>query len=683
MKTSTKMVYAMITAGLISGSVSAKDLYISANGDDTNSGLTSVQARATLTSLNDIIEEGDIIHVAGMIDLTKEIPLGDGIQDKNATWGHYISYNGGKHNGFFINGSNTTVDGKITPWKRITIIGSDPAEDGFDGGEAMRLFYVRGDNNKTTVTFKNLTLKNGIAPGEGGGAIFIHDNGWVEMENCILENNHLDLTVLKKEENNGSTILKSPQSERGGAILFQTGRLTISDSKFTGNLNRRGGGICTNGGKLTVKRTRFEYNGADVDGEYVDNTYGGAIALWPLNDVITANFDHCDFIGNTTWNGAGALYLQNNTDSGNLLDAVFTNCSFIQNSTINGQGGAVIVNNGDNYGAKDDKLKNIFVTFANTSFLFNESKADGGAIYFNGGIGNDNVRDELLMVNCTLAKNSTKGNAGHGAGYCEGIANSTFKPEDTDRFFYNCLFEQNEAPGASDGKGEYSDLLMFGYLLTDNSYYGRIMFSKIAETDFWGYLENNGMKDNVYHADHTGNFGDEKNVMLLTDDALNGFDYSMGYFTFATLEAGAEQLEKGNTKYLKREVRTVNAPNGRAFTLQGYDISGSDQMGFKRKEGKCTIGAMEANTEDVLDYYDFRDFPYISEGDQSAIESIVTDNTSLTYANGIAAAHGERISVYNISGMIVATGNDLVDMTNMPKGVYIINAGNSSIKVVK
>ncbi|MCM1036329.1 MAG: T9SS type A sorting domain-containing protein [Bacteroides sp.] len=682
MKTFTKNLYAMIAMGLVSGSASAKDIYIAATGNDANSGLSAVEARATLTSLNDIIAEGDVIHVSGIIDLTKEIALSDGIEDKNATWGHYISYNGGKHNGFFINGSNTTVAGKLTPWKNITITGEDPAQDGFDGGSAMRLFYVRGDNNKTTVTFKNLTLKNGIAPGEGGGAIFIHDNGWVEIENCIFDNNHLDLTVLTEDENNGSTILKSPQSERGGAILFQTGRLTITDSKFTGNLNRRGGAICANGGKLTVKRTRFEGNGADVDGKYVDNTYGGAIALWPLNETIAANFDHCDFIGNTTWNGAGALYILSNTDSSNLLDAVFTNCSFIRNSTVNGQGGAAIVANCDNYGAKDDKLKNIFVTFANTSFLYNESRTDGGAIYFNGGIGNDLARDEFCMVNCTLAKNSTKGNAGHGAGYCESIANNTFKPEDADRNFYNCIVEQNEAPGASEGKGEYSDLLMYGYLLTDASYYGRIMFSKIAEPDFWSYLDNNGMKDNVTHADHTGNFGDEKNVFLLSDEALGGYDNSLGYFTFVTLDAGAEQLEKGNTKYLKREQRTVTAANGKAFTLQGYDIAESDQMGFKRPEGKCAMGAMEASTDDVLDYYDFRDFPYMGT-ETDGIADVAAATTALTYAQGIATAHGERISVYNISGTTVAAGNDMVDVSRLPKGVYIIKAGNASLKIVR
>lgn len=526
MKTSTKMVYAMMTAGLLSGSISAKDLYISADGNDTNTGLSASQPKATLTGLNDIIERGDVIHVSGMIDITREIALGDGAQDKNSTWGHYISYNNGNHNGFYINGSNTSIDGKTTPWKEITITGEDPAEDGFDGGEATRIFYVRGDNRVNTVTFKNLTLRNGLAPKEGGGAIFIHDNGWVEVENCVFENNHLDYEPLTEEtHSSGSIKLKNSKSERGGAINFQFGKLTIADSKFYNNHNRRGGALIATGGTLKVSRSHFESNGAEIDGKYLDDSRGGAVHLWPLNTEISATFDHCDFIGNTTWNNSGALYMQSNTDSSNLLDAVFTNCSFIQNMTVDGQGGAVVINNAENYSSKDDKVKNIYATFANTSFLFNESKSEGGAIFMNGGIG----KDELRMVNCTVAKNSTKGNAGHGAGYCEGIANDTFKPEDADRLFYNCLFEQNEAPAASGNKGEYSDLLTFSYFTTDRSYYGRIMFTKVTEQDFYDGLATVGIsKENVWHADHTGNFGDEKNVFLLSDNSINGYDWSGG-----------------------------------------------------------------------------------------------------------------------------------------------------------
>ena len=686
MKTSTKMVYAMMTAGLVSGSVSAKDLYISADGNDTNTGLSVSQPKATLTGLNEIIEQGDVIHVSGMIDITKEIPLGDGAQDKNSTWGHYISYNNGNHNGFYINGSNTSVDGKTTPWKEITITGEDPAEDGFDGGEATRIFYVRGDNRVNTVTFKNLTLRNGLAPKEGGGAIFIHDNGWVEVENCVFENNHLDYTPLTEETHSSGNIkLKNSKSERGGAINFQFGKLTVTDSKFYNNHNRRGGALIATGGTLKVTRCHFEGNGADIDGKYLDDSRGGAVHLWPLNTEITANFDHCDFIGNTTWNNSGALFMQSNTDSSNLLDAVFTNCSFIQNMTVDGQGGAVVINNAENYSSKDDKVKNIYATFANTSFLFNESKSEGGAIFMSGGIAND----ELRMVNCTLAKNSTKGNAGHGAGYCEGIANDTFKPEDADRYFYNCILEQNEAPASSGNKGEYSDLLPFGYFTTDHSYYGRIMFTKVTEQDFYdGSVAAGINKDNVWHADHTGNFGDEKNVFILSENSINAYEWSGGLFTFMTLEEDSELLGNGKPEYLTLAPRKVKAPNGKEFALQGYDIAAADQMGFKRKDGKCAVGAMEASTQEADLYYDGRDFPYLDDnGSSSGIDGIVTDKAIIDYSNDVITATGSHIVVYNISGIAVASGEDTINISHLPKGVYVVkvtgSGADSAVKILK
>lgn len=686
MNTFTKNLYAMIAVGLVSGSVSAKDLYISADGNDSNSGIAAESPRATLTSLNDIIEQGDVIHVSGMIDITKEIALGDGAQDKNSTWGHYISYNNGNHNGFYINGSNTSIDGKTTPWKEITITGEDPAEDGFDGGEATRIFYVRGDNRVNTVTFKNLTIRNGLAPKEGGGAIFIHDNGWVDVENCIFENNHLDYAPLTEEAHDSGNIkLKSSTSERGGAINFQFGKLTITDSKFYDNHNRRGGALISTGGTLKVTRCLFEGNGADIDGKYLDDSRGGAVHLWPLNTEISATFDHCDFIGNTTWNNSGALYLQSNTDGSNLLDVVFTNCSFIQNITVDGQGGAVMINNGENYSAKDDKLKNIYATFANTSFLFNESKSEGGAIFLSGGI----AKDELRMVNCTIAKNSTKGNAGHGAGYSEGIANNTFQPADIDRYFYNCLVEQNEAPSASGGKGEYSDLLTYGYFTTDNSYYGRIMFTKVTEQDFYDGLTAAGINtENIKHGDHTGNFGDEKNVFLLSENSINAYEWSGGLFRFMTLEEDSELLEGGNPEYLTLAPRKVSAPNGKEFTIQGYDISAADQMGFKREDGKCAVGAMEVSTQDADVYYDGRDFPYLGgDDDTTGVENLMTDRNVIKFANNVVTAAGSHIAVYNVSGIMIASAQDSVDLSQLPKGVYVVKATggscDSSVKVVK
>ena len=687
MKTTTKLAYASILVSMMSGTMNAKDLYIAANGNDSNSGIAASAPRATLTGLNSIIEEGDVIHVSGMIDLTKEIALTDGVKDKSQTWGHWFTTADGKQTGFYINGSNSPEG---SPWKNITIEGSDPTSDGFDGKEATRLFYVRGDNSKMTVKFKNLSLVNGLCPGEGAGAIFIHDNGFVEVENCIFDNHHLDFTVLTPEDKDGTTILKNPSSERGGAILFQTGRLSIKDSEFTNNKNRRGGAICANGGTLTVTNTNFSYNGAadlaDFPGAYLDNTRGGAVCLWPLNDQLHATFDHCNFIENTVWNMAGGVYLYNNTDGGNLLDALFTNCAFIGNESIDGNAGAIHINNGENLGSKDDKCKNIIATFANCSVFNNHAKNQAGGIFLLGGLRGDVLR----MVNCTVANNTTDGNAGHGAGFTE-EAQNTFTPEDVDRYFYNCLFEYNNAPSASAGAGEYCDMTTrLAYQNIDASHFGRIVYLGGNSDDFLAALNNGAGYETLTFNTSVGNFGSEENTFVIPEENLSYYDYSNGNLPFIALNEGAEEFNRGNLAHLSLSESTITASNGKEFNVQGYDISKTDQVGFARPEGKCTIGAIEATLEMLLDesdgesYFNGKTLPYLDNGGGSGIADIEGDDFGIKYTDGTIYADGANIDVYAITGMKVATGKGFVNVSQLTKGVYVIAVNNGQeVKTVK
>ena len=686
MKTSTKLAYASILVTLMSGTMNAKDLYIAANGNDNNSGTEASAPRATLTGLNALIEEGDVIHVSGMIDMTKEIELTDGIKDKSQTWGHWFTTPDGRQTGFYINGSNTPED---SPWKNITIEGTDASTDGFDGKEATRLFYVRGDNNKMTVKFKNLSLINGLCPGEGAGAIFIHDNGFVEVENCIFDNHHLDYSVLTTEDKEGTTILKNPSSERGGAILFQTGRLSVKDSEFTNNKNRRGGAICANGGYLTVYNTNFSNNGAAdlaaFPGAYLDNTRGGAVCLWPLNDQLHATFDHCNFIDNTVWNMAGGVYLYNNTDGGNLLDALFTNCAFIGNQSIDGNAGAIHINNGENLGSKDDKTKNIIATFANCSVFNNHAKNQAGGIYLWGGLRGDVLR----MVNCTVANNSTDGNAGHGAGYTEEVQN-TFTPEDVDRYFYNCVFEYNNAPSASAGAGEYCDLTTrLAYQNIDASHFGRIVYLGGNSDDFLAALNNGQGYETLTFNTSVGNFGAEENTFLIPEENLNYYDYSNGNLPFVAFNAGSEALTRGNAAHLTLEASTIAASNGNEFAVHGYDISKADQAGFPRPEGQCAIGAMEATLETLLDesegesYFNGKTLPYLG-GNESGVKAIGNDSLAVKYANGAINAEGAVLNVYSLTGVNVASGKNSVNVSRLAKGVYVVAISNgNAVKTVK
>lgn len=693
MKTSTKLVYAMMLAGMITGQADAKDVYVASDGNDSNSGLSASEPRATLTSLNDILEEGDVINVSGILDMTKEMALTDGQTDWKQTWGHWFTNTNGSQTGFYINGANEPAN---TPWRGITIQGSNPESDGFDGKDQTRLFLVRGNNKHQTVTFKNLKFMNGLCPGEGAGAIFVTDNAYVDVDNCVFTNNHHNYTNLTVDGN----VLKTFNSERGGAINMQTGKLNIANSEFDGNVNRRGGAILASGGSLTVYNTRFHDNGASdlpgFEGKYMDDTKGGAICLWPLHTALNATFDHCSFNNNTVWNMGGAAFLYNNVGGGHMLDAVFTNCDFIGNRSVNGNSGAVLINNAEQAGNNDNRAKNIRVSFANCSFFENMAKQDGGAIYLWGGAKNDVVR----LVNCTIANNSTEGNAGHGGGYAERVCTSgggNFTPDDVDRYIYNCLFEYNQAPNAADGQGEYSDIMTaFGYINMDYCHVGRIVSIGISQEDFIASL-NNG-EGAVRLTANTSNekFGDELNTFVIPEDNLNYYQYSQGCLPFIALNEGHELLSAGNREYLVLSPSTFTTPGGTVKNLSGFDITASDQAGFNRPENTCAIGAVEATMEQLLDdsdgpsYFEGKDLPYIS-GEQPGFSGIVSivEDVALTvdYSDNILTSQGATIEVFNISGMKLLSGIDSVDVNKLASGIYIakiVNGGKvKSLKVTR
>ena len=65
----------------------------------------------------------------------------------------------------------------------------------------------------------------------------------------------------------------------------------------------------------------------------------------------------------------------------------------------------------------------------------------------------------------------------------------------------------------------------------------------------------------------------------------------------------------------------------------------------------------------------------------TGIEGVVAAN-GIAYANGIVAAEG-AIEVYNVNGMVVARGNESLDLRNLNAGVYIVRNGNNVRKVVR
>lgn len=85
--------------------------------------------------------------------------------------------------------------------------------------------------------------------------------------------------------------------------------------------------------------------------------------------------------------------------------------------------------------------------------------------------------------------------------------------------------------------------------------------------------------------------------------------------------------------------------------------------------------------EDTYPLSEVESFTFV-ESASSGIETI-TQNVTYDFHNNIFTCEGHEIRVYNLSGQSVASGNSSVSLEALDRGIYIVNTGNRSIKVVK
>lgn len=101
-------------AALAMGNLQAKDLYLSPNGDDGNSGLTADAPRKTLTNLTSILERGDVINISGILHMQTEYDLAVANNRlSKGNCGHF--YKEGNQNGFQLKVDNSA-------WADITCV---------------------------------------------------------------------------------------------------------------------------------------------------------------------------------------------------------------------------------------------------------------------------------------------------------------------------------------------------------------------------------------------------------------------------------------------------------------------------------------------------------------------------------------------------------------------------------
>ncbi len=308
-----------------------------------------------------------------------------------------------------------------------------------DGVGTTRLFRTTYQFTQFTLTFRNLTLRNGRAP-DFGGAIRLDFQEpsrptIVNVENVTFLDNVCD---------------QAGNDLGGGAIYAQSGILTIRNSRFTGNRGGNGGAIGNLQARFTIEDTVFEGNvtnaaagqfGGVGGAIYIDGSGGGQLVIrrsrfaanvatrtaGAIHTYLYAGgtgmtIEDSTFDGNRADQNGGAIYHQNgaltiarSTFSGNttrgqgggiwLLQASPTN---IVNSTFTGNSATGIPPNFGSSGLGGAILINQFntVTISHTTIANNHADWVGGGI--TGG-----MNQSTTTLRGTVIANNTAANGGN------------------------------------------------------------------------------------------------------------------------------------------------------------------------------------------------------------------------------------------------------------------------------
>ena len=162
----------------------------------------------------------------------------------------------------------------------LTILGNGPANTIVDAGGNDRIFDNFGSGAVMSITWQNMTLRNGSATAAVGGfsdagAVFIDTNTTGTIANCAITGNF---------------------AEGSGGAVENRGALTIADTTLDGNVaSGEGGAISHTGASLLISNSTISNNGAFDGGGLFHDSIGAAILI--INST---------FAGNTAFGGAGA-----------------------------------------------------------------------------------------------------------------------------------------------------------------------------------------------------------------------------------------------------------------------------------------------------------------------------------------------------------------------------------------
>ncbi|WP_338677648.1 right-handed parallel beta-helix repeat-containing protein [Streptomyces sp. SCSIO 30461] len=271
----------------------------------------------------------------------------------------------------------------------ITIHGNGATIQRAANGDDFRIFEVGVGGD---LKLSHLTITRGkLGDGSEGGGIRVAAAGRLDLDHVTLDRNSTDL-----ENSDGGAVynegittirhstLNKNTSEDGAAVYNQEGKLEITDSKITGNINDPDDGyaaLFNEGGTIKVKKSLLSYNYGNSGGALYNSSGVSEVE----KSALTYNFGY--YYG--AIHSDDSLYVRDSTiayntatdgggGSGLHWAAAFDRTKIYGNAVTNGSGG------GANVSTDDDNP----VVFRNSKIHDNQAPGNGqsgGGIYISDG----------------------------------------------------------------------------------------------------------------------------------------------------------------------------------------------------------------------------------------------------------------------------------------------------------
>ncbi len=272
-----------------------------------------------------------------------------------------------------------------------------------------------------------------------GGAINIHEGSTCTIESGAIVGNRASksgggIFVYGTLIMTGGFVAGNKGDDGGGIYVHEHGTINLENvTLMDNNASDYGGGAINNKGVATLKNCTVKGNRADEEGGGI---YNGTKEL-TLTD--------CTITGNSTENGGGiysfgTVTLNNTAVTGNK--AGYRGGGVYVHKTFNMTGGAITDNTGVDCGGIYNDAGTITLTGVDISG--NRATEDGGA-----GVNN---KGKATITNCTISKNSAKGEGG-----------GVYANGDSDTTIVGSTISGNETP--YDGGG----ICSYGKMAIDNT----------------------------------------------------------------------------------------------------------------------------------------------------------------------------------------------------------------------